>query len=56
MLANDVSARKKAAAISRQETLDSHLTQRPPTDRVVQYSETSFRAAAIEWLVSTDQV
>ena len=39
--------------ISRQHSLDSHLV---PTDAIIQYSDSTFHNAAIEWLVAIDQV
>ena len=42
-----------SASISRQPSLDSHLV---PAGTIVQYSESAFRNAALEWLVATDQV
>ncbi|KAJ7799546.1 hypothetical protein B0H14DRAFT_2297495, partial [Mycena olivaceomarginata] len=39
-----------------QPTLDNHLRYIPPKKRVIPYSHESFREAAIEWLVATDQV
>jgi hypothetical protein len=39
-----------------QETLDDHLHKVIPTEQVIPYSDTLFHEAAIEWLVSTDQV
>ncbi|KAF8179097.1 hypothetical protein K438DRAFT_1604216, partial [Mycena galopus ATCC 62051] len=38
-----------------QPTLDNHLRDIPPKERVIPYSHESFRQAAIEWLVATDQ-
>ncbi|KAJ7865748.1 hypothetical protein B0H14DRAFT_2347806, partial [Mycena olivaceomarginata] len=38
-----------------QPTLDNHLRDIPPKERVIPYSHEAFRQAAIEWLVATDQ-
>lgn len=58
MLPMDVEAHKKAmvakAAEIAQSSLDPHLTEKPPC--IIPYSDKLFRDAAIEWLVSTDQV
>ena len=45
--------REEASAADTQSTLDPHLRSK---ETIVTYSESSFRAAAIEWLVETDQV
>jgi len=39
-----------------QGSLDGHLQELLPTERVVPYSETAFREAAVKWLIATDQV
>jgi len=52
-------AKEQAAAAdrSKQSSIEPHLqTGAPPKERVIQYSDTLFRDAAIEWLVATDQV
>ncbi|KAF7372312.1 putative AC transposase [Mycena venus] len=36
-------------------TLDNHLHDIPPKERVIPYSHAAFRQAAIEWLVATNQ-
>jgi hypothetical protein len=36
--------------------LVSHLRKKPQKDRIVPYTNEIFHEAAIEWLVSTDQV
>ena len=56
MLPEDTSARKKAAVLAQQATLDPHLRERSPTEQVIHYSDDLFQEAAIAWLVSTDQV
>ena len=48
--------RRNDAASDKQSRLDSHLREKPQKERVVPYSDDLFRSAAIEWLVSTDQV
>jgi hypothetical protein len=55
MLAGDIAARKKENEQA-QHTIDSHLTERKLTDRVLPYSDKAFRKAAIQWLIATDQV
>ncbi|KAJ7124248.1 hypothetical protein C8R44DRAFT_619822, partial [Mycena epipterygia] len=52
----DVKARKAEATGPNkleQQTLDPHLREKP--ERVIPYSDTVFRDAAIEWLIATDQ-
>jgi hypothetical protein len=58
MLPGDTKRRKaKARAESEaQLTLDSHLREQPVKERVIPYPDPIFRQAAIEWLVSADQV
>ena len=53
-LYSDIQKRKQAAKTATR-TLDGDLRERKPSDRVVPYSDKSFRQAAIEWLVATDQ-
>jgi hypothetical protein len=60
-LEEDVLARKKAAtdaeeakAKLHQKTLDPHLHDK--SERVVPYSDSAFRDAALEWLIATNQV
>ncbi|KAI9462704.1 hypothetical protein HD554DRAFT_1985789, partial [Boletus coccyginus] len=48
-------AHKQAAstsAISRQPSLDGHLVLKEP---VIHYSDSNFHAAAIKWIITTDQ-
>lgn len=45
-----------AAAALDQTTLDSHLRDIPSKEHVLPYTDALFREAAIEWLISTDQV
>ncbi|KIM77741.1 hypothetical protein PILCRDRAFT_47046, partial [Piloderma croceum F 1598] len=54
MLPGDVKARKEKAEHT-QQTINSHLTERKLSERVLPYSDKQFKKAAIEWLVSTDQ-
>ena len=56
MLPKDTEKRQNDAASEKQSRLDPHLRERPQKERVVQYNDDLFRDAAIEWLVSTDQV
>ncbi|KAJ3765465.1 hypothetical protein FB446DRAFT_767692 [Lentinula raphanica] len=59
MLPKDVSARKvanqDAAKKQKQSMIDPHVKKKPGIKYTVPYSDTGFREAAIEWLVSTDQ-
>ncbi|KAG1787959.1 uncharacterized protein HD556DRAFT_1245953, partial [Suillus plorans] len=57
MLPQDVKERKTAAAVlnAQQTSLDRHLQEIPPNNVVIPYTDTHFREAAIEWLVSTSQ-
>jgi hypothetical protein len=55
MLPRDIAARKKASE-QVQHTIDSHLVERKPADRVLPYTDQAFMKAAIEWLISTNQV
>jgi len=48
---NDATARSEA-----QMRLDPHLREKPQKEKVIAYNDEMFRDAAIEWLVSTDQV
>ncbi|KAG1877868.1 hypothetical protein DFJ58DRAFT_644237, partial [Suillus subalutaceus] len=54
MLPGDVKARKEKAEHD-QQIITSHLTERKIAERVVLYSDSLFKQAAIEWLVATDQ-
>lgn len=56
MLPDDTKNRRQATTKDTQQRLDSHLKEKPPQERVVPYTDDLFREAAIEWLVSTDQV
>lgn len=57
MLPKDVEARKEAReAASVQSSLDPHLKEKAKVERVIPYSDSLFCTAAIEWLISTDQV
>lgn len=55
MLPGDVAARKKANEQA-QHTIDSHLVERKAADRILPYTDQTFKKAAIEWLISTNQV
>jgi hypothetical protein len=48
--------RSNAASAEAQLRLDPHLRENPRKEKVVAYNDELFRDAAIEWLVSTDQV
>lgn len=52
MLPQDSKRHCEEASLQSQSSLDSHLV---PKDRVVQYSDSAFREAAIRWLINTDQ-
>jgi hypothetical protein len=54
-LLGDITARKKKAEQA-QRTLDADLVEKKLAKRVVPYSDQLFKTAAIQWLVSTDQV
>ena len=58
MLPSDAQARRLAAvsANAEQGTLDDHVQEVAPTERVVPYSHKLFREAAVEWLITTNQV
>lgn len=56
MLLEDAKKQWNDAASENQGSLDPHLKERPQKERVVLYSDDMFHDAAIEWLVSTDQV
>jgi hypothetical protein len=56
MLPKDAEQRRKQATAEKQCRIDSHLVDKPQKERVIPYSDNLFRSAAIEWLVSTDQV
>jgi hypothetical protein len=58
MLPKDAQKRRREvqAASEAQSRLDSHLREKPQKERVIPYTDDIFREAAIEWLVSTDQV
>lgn len=57
MLPADVKERKAAASTDKAQTqLDPHLKDIPLKEHIIPYSDKIFREAAIEWLISTDQV
>jgi hypothetical protein len=58
MLPKDTKRRKLEAAASAdsQSRLDAHLCEQKPKERIIPYSDSLFREAAIEWLIETDQV
>lgn len=53
----DIQKRKHAMEVitEDQKTLDGHLRELPKKERVIQYSHLTFRRAAVEWLIWTDQ-
>ncbi|KAF7311751.1 putative AC transposase [Mycena indigotica] len=58
-LPKDRKARKDAAAIASgaasQPTLDKHLHEPPPREKLVMYTDEVFKEAALDWLIATDQ-
>ena len=57
MLPKDAEKRRKDSALANnQSRLDPHLREKQQKEAVIPYSDERFRDAAIEWLVSTDQV
>ena len=60
MLPEDSAARKAAAleAIAKvqQGRVDEHFEMIKPGDKPTQYSDSTFRDAALQWLIQTDQV
>jgi hypothetical protein len=56
MLPKDAEKHRNDAAADKQSRLDPHLREKPQNERVIPYDDDLFRDAAIEWLVSTDQV
>jgi hypothetical protein len=57
-LPDDIKARKTAAAAAnmRQGTLDEHVREIEPGEHVLPYTDKLFREAAVEWLITTNQV
>lgn len=56
MLPKDAEKRCQDAKADNQSRLDSHLTEKPQKERVIPYTDEFFHEAAVEWLVSTDQL
>lgn len=56
MLPKDAEKRRKDIQAKNQLRLDPHLREKPQKERTIPYTDELFRDAAIEWLVSTDQV
>ena len=56
MLPKDAESRRKDADANNQLCLDPHLREKPQKEKIIPYTDELFRDAAIEWLVSTDQV
>lgn len=58
MLPQDIKERKTAAAVAsaQQANLDGHLRKIEPHEAIIPYSDSLFRDAAVEWLISTGQV
>jgi hypothetical protein len=56
MLPKDAEKRRKDAHTNNQPRLDPHLREKQQKERTIPYTDELFRNAAIEWLVSTDQV
>lgn len=56
MLPKDAEQRRKQATAEKQRRIDPHLVEKAQKERILPYSDDLFCSAAIEWLVSTDQV
>ena len=56
MLPKDAEKHRKDVLANDQSCLDLHLQEKPQREVIIPYSNEHFRDAAIEWLVSTDQV
>jgi hypothetical protein len=56
MLPKDAKSRRQATMKDTQQRLDPHLEEKPARERIIPYTDDLFREAAIEWLVSNDQV
>ena len=56
MLPKDARRRRDTATANQQTRLDPHLKELPIKEHVAPYTDERFLNAAIEWLVSTDQV
>ena len=56
MLPKDAESCRKVADANNQPRLDPHLWEKPQKEKIIPYTDEFFRDAAIEWLVSTDQV
>ena len=56
ILPKDAEKHCNDAAADKQLCLDPHLREKPQKERVIPYDDDLFRDAAIELLVSTDQV
>ncbi len=57
MLAGDTKRRREAATDAGQQTQQTTLANHfPPAEVVIPYSDRALEAAAIEWLVQTNQV
>ncbi|KAH9981726.1 hypothetical protein BJV77DRAFT_955093 [Russula vinacea] len=54
-LPGDIRRCKAAAAELVVRTLDRDLVEKKITERIVKYTDQSFRQTAIEWLIATDQ-
>ena len=55
MLPSDITAWKKQEE-SKQGQIEAHLFKKQATETVVPYSDELFQAAAVQWLVGTEQV
>ena len=56
MLPKDRKSQKDKSERSHQTQLHAHLQPVTPKERVIPYTDDWFRKAAIQWLVTTDQV
>ena len=56
MLPKDAENRHKDADANNQPCLNPHLREKPQKEKIIPYTDELFHDAAIEWLMSTDQV
>ena len=56
MLPKDAESRCEDADANNQLHLNPHLQEKPQKEKIIPYTDELFHDAAIEWLVSTDQV
>ena len=58
MIPEDAKARRQEAMVNAKEQtqVDEHFHHVKPEDKPVPYSDQSFKDAAVQWLIETDQV